>query len=421
MYLIWFYSKKSLFKLNKFDYYKKSFKELWEAWIKIIYFYKEDLWYILDHSITEWINKIGVNLISFENESEIISYLKKLKGKIFINTFEEQEIEFTNLIRKNIGQKTTENSNIFLNKYLQRSIIWEQFPETIVQYKEIIIKDSEYVEEKDFPPMPCILKPTWGVQSSWVCKIENYSDYKKSLKIIKESLEKLENKRLKNESILIEEFIDGNMYTIDYYIDEDQTIAISKPVFIKLWVDYWINDFCNISRFTSKEIEYNIDQQKLYEFIKKTVIWWKIRNTFVHHEFKINSKWEFKTIETNWRIGWFRLDMYHIWYNMNLLSFPFKDHKKDFTLENNIAMFALYPKETAIFKWYNEKIIKEIESLKSFHRINRWIKLIWTEIGLTQNGYGKVWSIELANSNYQEFRKDVEYIEKIYFDILKTK
>jgi phosphoribosylamine-glycine ligase len=48
------------------------------------------------------------------------------------------------------------------------------------------------------------------------------------------ALKMLENKRLKNQSIIIEEFIDGKMYTIDYYVDEEQNISLSQPISIKL-------------------------------------------------------------------------------------------------------------------------------------------------------------------------------------------
>lgn len=421
MHIVWFYSKKNIFKLSKFEYYRNCFSTLKKEWINIIYFYKEDISIDLKKELIDDIKSTWVDLIRFNKEEEIITYLKNIQWKIFINTFEEQEIIFTNQIKKSLKQKITTNSKLFLNKYLQRNIIGKKYPETIVKYKLLSIKQAKTIEIKKLPPIPFIIKPTWWVQSSWVGKVENSNDYKETLNKTLNALKKLENKNLVNQQILIEEFIDGKMYTIDYYVDEMQNIKISKPVGIKIWFDYWINDFCNISRFISREIEKEIDQKKLKEFITKTVIWWEIRNIFIHHEFKINSKWEFKTIETNWRIGWFRLDMYQIWYGINLLRFPFEKKEKEFSLEKNIAMFALYPKEKGIFNWYHENIIKSIESLKSFHRINRWIKEIWTEIGLTQNWYGKVWSIELANKNYKEFQKDVEYIEKVYFNIIKTK
>ena len=63
----------------------------------------------------------------------------------------------------------------------------------------------------------------------------------------------------------------------------------------------------------------------------------------------------------------------------------------------------------------------EIEWLKSFYRTNKWIKKIWDNIGLTKNWYGKVWSIVIFNKNYKQFKKDLEFIENVYFEILKLK
>lgn len=421
MHLIWFYSKKSLFKLNKFDYYKRSFSLLKEKWVTIIYFYEEDTSIELGQNIIDGIKNMGVELIWFSHESEIISYIQWLSWKIFINTFEEQEIIFVNTIRKLLWQKITDNPEIFFNKYLQRSIIGEKYPETIVKYKKFSIEEAMVLKEDDLTFFPCIIKPTGWVQSSWVSKIHNFEEYQNSLTTILNAFKMLENKKLSNQSVLIEEFIDGKMYTIDYYVDEEQNITLSKPVFVKLWVDYGINDFCNISRFISHTVESEIDWEQLRVFIQKTVTWGNIKNTFVHHEFKITSQWIYKTIEINWRIWWFRLDMYQMWYDIDLLTFPFMPIKEDiYPLQKNIAMFAFYPKKSAIFNGYNEDIISAIEALPSFHRINRGIKPLGAEIWLTKDWYGKVWSLELANNNIEEFTKDVEYIEHIYFNIIKT-
>jgi hypothetical protein len=421
MYLIGFYSKKSLFKLNKFDYYKTSFNDLKAHDISVIYFYQEDPTINLSQDIIDGINNMGVKIISFTDDKTIIAYLQTLSWRIFINTFEEQEIYFTNKIRAELWQKITDNPDIFLNKYLQRKTIGDQYPETIVRYKSFSIQEAEHVTIKDFPSFPCIIKPTWWIQSSWVCKINNFEEYQTSLKTTFNAFTMLGNKKLTNQSVLIEEFIDGKMYTIDYYVDEDQHITMSKPVFVKLWVDYGINDFSNISRFIWYDIETEVDDKKLHDFIKKTVIWWGIRNTFVHHEFKITTKWQMKTIEINGRIWWFRLDMYQLWYDINLLRFPFiPDTEKVYSLKQNIAMFALYPQQTATFHGYHQNIIKQITSLPSFYRINKWIKELWATIWLTHNWYGKVWSIELANSDIQQFKKDVDFLENNYFNIINT-
>jgi hypothetical protein len=208
------------------------------------------------------------------------------------------------------------------------------------------------------------------------------------------------------------------MYTIDYYVDKYQNTIIAKPVYIKLWIDYWIDDFCNISRITSENIEKEINNVVLENFIQKTVKGWWLKNTFVHHEFKINSKWEYKTIEINWRIWWYRLDIYRIWYDINLLEFPFQDKSRIYSLKKNIATFVLYPKKDWAFAWFNEDIIEKIKSLKSFYTIKKNGRKIWETIGLTKNWYSNLWSIMLANRNYNEFEKDISYIENIYFDII---
>ena len=421
MYLIWFYSKKNLYKLHKFDHYKKEFKELIKIWVKVIYFYKEDNSFVLEKKNIENIKKIWVTIVEFKSETEIITYLKNLNWKIFINTFEEQEIKLVNQIRLDLQQQTTNNPNIFLNKYLQRNTIGQKYPETIVDYRLLSMNQLVFIKEDDIKKYPYIMKPTWWIQSSGVSKIENYDDYIKSINFISNSIKQLKEKKLTEQEILLEEYIDWDMYTIDYYVDEEQKINLSKPVLVKLWVDYWIKDFCNVVRIISKNIEKKVDQKKLKEFIDKTVKWGQIKNTFIHHEFKINSKWEFKTIEINWRIGGYRLELYQLWYNIKLLSFPFITSHNKKLFKNNVASFVLYPKEKSIFLWYNQEIIKKIKKLKSFYRLNKVNELKWQKIWLTRDWYSKVGAIILKNRNEQEFENDLKFMEEIYFKILKTK
>lgn len=78
MHLIGFYSKKSLFKLNKFDYYKKSFNDLQANGVSILYFYEEDPLVELTQDIIDGINDIGVKIIGFTDGNEIISHLQSL-------------------------------------------------------------------------------------------------------------------------------------------------------------------------------------------------------------------------------------------------------------------------------------------------------------------------------------------------------
>ncbi len=418
MHLIWFYSKKNLYKLNKFTYYKKCFTDLTSKWIKTIYFYKEDKDFELNPENVKGIQSSWIEIIPFEKDEEIVIKLKTLNWKIFINTFEEQEINFANTIKQKIWQQITDNPEIFVNKYLQREIIGKKFPETTVKYKVVTLEELRNTTIQDINFLPCIIKPVWWVQSSWVSKVENAEDLEKAIQSISNALEKLQKKRLNKQEILIEEYIDGKMYTVDYFVDQNQNFILPKPVWIELWIDYWIQDFCNVSRIMSHKIESEVNPGKLQDFVEKTVKWWWIRNTFVHHEFKINSKWEFKTIETNWRIWWYRIEMYQQWYDTNLLEFPFFPQKWDKDLKQNIAMFAVYPKQEGIFNWYNLQTLSLIESLKSFHRISKTISSISTQIWFTKNWFWKVCSIWLQNADEDIFYKDYNTVKDKYFEII---
>jgi hypothetical protein len=53
----------------------------------------------------------------------------------------------------------TDNPEIFLNKYLQRSIIGSVYPETVVDYKLLSIDDAKNITKDDLNKFPCIIKP----------------------------------------------------------------------------------------------------------------------------------------------------------------------------------------------------------------------------------------------------------------------
>ena len=124
MYFIWFYLKKNLFKLTHFEYDRTAFSDLKKFGVKTIYFYKEDESIILDDNLKNWLDEIWISIMPYSDVDEILNFLKSLDWKIFINTFEESEIPLVNQIKKWLWQKISDNPDIFLDKHLQRKIIW---------------------------------------------------------------------------------------------------------------------------------------------------------------------------------------------------------------------------------------------------------------------------------------------------------
>ena len=390
------------------DYYLKAFEKLKDNNVKTIIFDKSPN--IIE---SNWTIKL-----SYTDQKDLIQKIKKLNLKdFFIHTFDEQSIWLTNELRKYFNQKITTHYQAFENKDFQREKLLEYDKSITVNYQ--IIKDlKKFKLELDFP---LVIKPIRWAQSRWVKIIKSKAELEQYLTEYQKILEKVWESWYKNESFLLEEFIDGSAYSVDYFVDENWDFTLTKPVFLEFGIDIWLDDFCNISRVISQEKENKLDLEKLKEFLEKNIKALWIKNTFVHHEFKFTNKQQFKTIELNWRIGWFRLDMYDKCYNINLLEIPFQKQTNWYLknpLQTNYAVWALYPEKEWIFKKINDKIFNQIKKLPSLESIKIINSKIGQKIWPSKNWYSRVWFIRLNNPDFQQFQKDYAFIKGNYENLI---
>jgi hypothetical protein len=269
--------------------------------------------------------------------------------------------------------------------------------------------------------LPFVIKPLNWSSSKWVAKIKterSFQKYVENYEIFRDKM--LENWNDYSNEIIAEEYISWEFYSIDYFVDNDWNVTMSKPVNVKLWTDIWINDFSNLIRVISQDTEKKFEEKKLMEFIERNVRATWIRNTFIHHEFKITKKWVYKTIELNWRIWWRRLFMYYLAYWVNLFSFLFE--KPAFDLASNIAVIRLYACKRWIFESVNEKYLEKIKKFSSFRNltIENGISS-WENIGLAKDWFWYVGVLQFKNKDLKEFYEDVEFIEENYCELLEIK
>jgi len=401
--------------------YLKNFIELVEKNIEVYIFYTEKE---LDERYIKKLKNKKINFIFYSSENDAKNKILELKDNsniIYINTFDENLINLTNNIKKYINQNITENYDVFTNKYLQRKLLLEYNSEITVKYIEKTIEDLNFKEINNYLELPFILKPTSWIQSSWVEKINNveeFENYKNNYSVL---LKNLQDRWYDNKTILAEEYIDWTMYSIDYFVDQNWNIKKSLPVEIILWKDIWIDDFMNISRNINKEVNNVFNNINLDTFIQDTVKALKIKNTFIHHEFKITSKNKIKTIEVNWRIWGFRLEMIDLAYNWNLFELSEEKSKDIEKIKNNLSVLFVYPDKKWILKDFNKELISEIKNLDSFYRINVIENKIWKEIWLTKDWFWRVCEIVLKNVDDNKFKEDYNFIITNYKKILILK
>ena len=393
------------------SYYIDAYKDLYLNYdIKTYIFFDKNLISKMIESNSE-----EYSFFYYESINDLIRQLKDIEKSdiYYINTFDELLVLDLNEIKKELWFFIPDKFEAFRNKNLQRELLLKKFPETTVSFFELDIINEQidsYYNKLDFP---YIIKPTSWMQSSWVLLINNKIDLENYVQNTKSLFKNMLNRWISDTKLILEEYIDWDMFTVDYFVDDNWTFIISIITKVFLLKNLWIDDFGNYVRISGDLINSYIDLNLLNDFIKKHIITFWIRNTFIHHEFKINSKNIFKTIELNQRIWWYRVEMANLNYNYNILTSPLK-------IENNIknpwnmAIFIFYPNKKWIFKWVNNDLLSKFKILNSFKNYRISESYIWKEIWLTKDWFSNVAAIRIINYDSVQFKKDFDFIEKNY-------
>jgi len=151
-----------------------------------------------------------IKYIGFDEYEECLEYIKTLKIDGIVNA-----TEFAVIIAAYVTEKLGlpgikfETDKLVKDKYMVRKFLKENGIQSIPQFFEIKqIEDLEKI--KDQILFPVIIKPSMGLGSLFVYKIENYDELKEKCAIvIKNSF---------NKKALIETYINGKEYGVESFV-----------------------------------------------------------------------------------------------------------------------------------------------------------------------------------------------------------
>ena len=201
-------------------------------------------------------------------------------------------------------------------------------------------------------------------------------------------------------------------------ITSEWKIIFSKPAQEILWIDFWVNDYFVVARVASKKVEQDLEKTNLKQFIEDTIKACRVRNTFVHHEFKLTTKWKLKTIELNGRFWGWRVDLFKEAYGMNLFEMCLNPNVEPWELKKNNIVFNICATKRWKLIWIDEKIFEMIKERPSVEKVSFTESSIGKEVWLTKDWFTKMWSIKLVSSNFDEINEDFEFIKSKYLDML---
>jgi len=301
------------------------------------------------------------------------------------------------------------------NKILMRQLFSIQNKK--ISPKFLVINDSKpetiaLVKKKI--NFPLVLKPASLAASLLVTMCFHEEDVADALKHMFNKIKKhyAQEKIELTPTVLVEEFMDGEMYSVDVYIDEKNNMQYCPLVHIKTGRSIGFEDFFGYQRITPTTL--NKEEIEKAKFVASEAIKAiNLRNSTAHVELmKTDHGW--KVIELGARVGGFRHDMYNLSYGIdhNLNDILIKLGRKPIVPTKLLG-------HTAVLKFYSKKEgkLEKIEGLKKTNLLASTNKIkLNREVGdiclFSKNGGKSVIDITLFNKSRSDLLADIRRIEK---------
>ena len=252
------------------------------------------------------------------------------------------------------------------NKRMMREAFTEFYPEITPKFMKINNDSARTITAiRQQVPFPVIIKPASLASSLLIQSCKSEHELKPALRNIFALLSDIYTREERNDEpeVIVEEYLEGDFYSIDAYVMEEGDIYFCPPVGYIPAQKLGINDFFLYKRFLPTTLSAK-DIKVANKVVKKAVMSVGLRYSSAHVELiKTENGW--KVIELGPRLGRFRQTMYQKGYGINhsyndlAIHLGAKPEIPD-TLEQYCATYSIYP--------HQEGILKELIGLEKLTR-----------------------------------------------------
>lgn len=281
-----------------------------------------------------------------------------------------------------------------------------------VQIKDVSKKTIAEIKEK--VGFPLMIKPACLATSLLVNLCFHEEELVNILNKAWKRIHRLykEYERKDEPRLLAEQFMDGNMYSIDAYVSARGSVSFCPMVFVKTGRNIGFDDFFGYQQMTPSGLKReSIEAARAVAL--KSIYALGLRSTSAHIELmKMENEW--KIIEVGARIGGFRHDLYKLSYGIDhsLNDFLVRIGKQPIIpkkfLGYSTALKIFAKKEGRIS---HLKGIKTIEEFKSVVKVDVNLR-VGDRCAFSKNGGKSVCNIILFNLDKAKFLADIRRIEQ---------
>lgn len=301
------------------------------------------------------------------------------------------------------------------NKLLMRRKFRRYFPDITPKFTSVHGSKKEDVDSvKKYVGFPCIVKPASLAASRYVAICYHAEELQATLRKTYHGIKAAykNSGSLVEPEVIVEQYMEGEMYSIDSYVDNVGHVKHLAPVHYKTGHDIGVDDFFTYRHLTPTRL--NAEQIKIAEDVAtKAIRAIGLRACLVHGEYvKDDNGW--KVLEIDARMGGHRDLMYResfgIPHGLNDLltrmgEKPVMKHK----VKKYTASFNIFPKKKGIIK--SIKGLKKVRELDSLTQLII-VKKVGDQAGFSKQGFNKVLDITLSNKSHSDLLADIRRMEK---------
>lgn len=262
---------------------------------------------------------------------------------------------------------------------------------------------------------PLIVKPSGLSASMLVNKCANQEELQKVLNLLFEKIHSIYTKKKGRgkPSVIVEEFIEGRLYSTDVYVGTKENIIFCPFVQVTTGREVGQEDFFGYMQLVPSDLNTQ-DETEAKIISKKAIHALQLEHTIAHVELmRTDSGW--KVIEVGPRMGGFRAILYKQSYNIDhkinevlirLGKEPFVPRKQ----QRYVVALKLYPNKEGILT--RIRGIRKIRALSSYHSASK-NKKNGKDVLFARHGGSSVVDVILANESKEMLLNDVKEVEKI--------
>jgi biotin carboxylase len=268
---------------------------------------------------------------------------------------------------------------------------------------------------------PCIVKPSGLAASVLVQMCSHREDLIKALKNGVKLLGAVHKKNGYQKTkpvILVEQFMEGSIFSVDVYVNSRGTIYATPLVFVQTGFSAGQTDFFGYKQMTPTTLG-NQKEQKAIDVAKQSVEAMGLRSTVVHIEL-VRSPKGWKIVEMGPRVGGFRDFLYFNSFGINhaandiLIRLPMTP-KIPRRVKAYSAVMKIYPSKEGVISSISGTI--KIQSYASFRDVVFRHKK-GDRVRFARNGGLSIADIYLSHTDRSQLLADMRRIEQNF--IIKT-